>query len=149
MVSTVAVFSLHQTSALVRKGPCNLDQYPKVTISLARPEFRQAQNECTAEDSKKSTADNITRKVQPQNDHRDTGSDSEKNEGNTPSSIPRPYHCGDCKRVCRMSRWESRISGGFTTGHYSERGHLERSWKVEGSFQHVRETHCSHHRYGQ
>src|SRR5439155_16658750 len=119
MVSTVAVFSVHQTSALVRKGPCNLDQYPKVTISLARPEFRQAQNECTAEDSKKSTPDNITRKVQPQNYHRDTGSDREKNERNTPSSIPRPYHCGDCKRVCRVSSWESVIIWYFKSGRYS------------------------------
>src|SRR2546428_1563834 len=117
MVSTVTVFSVHQTSALVRKGPCNLDQYPKVTISFARPEFRQPQSERTAEDSKKSTADNITRKVQPENDHRDTCRHREKNEGNTPGSIPRPYHCADCKRVCRMSRWESGISMDFTTGH--------------------------------
>src|SRR5205807_2887787 len=141
MVSTVAVFSLHQTSALVRKGPCNLDQYSKVTISLARPEFRQSQSECTGEDSKRSTADNVTRKVQPHNDHGDTGSDREKNEGNTPGGIPGPYYCGDCKRVCRMSGWESGVSGDFTTGDYSERRHLERSWKVESRFQHVRETH--------
>src|SRR5438552_18741342 len=99
MVSTVAVFSLHQTSALVRKGPCNLDQYPKVTISLARLELRQAQNEYTAEDSKKSTADNITRKEQPENDPQDTSGECEKNEGNTPTRRPRPYHYGDGERV--------------------------------------------------
>src|SRR6266487_7129426 len=39
MVSTGAAFSVHQTSTPGRKEPCIFDDYRKVTISLARPEF--------------------------------------------------------------------------------------------------------------